>query len=239
MQTLKTYLNDTYCYTHNGKIIHTDCDERGQFVILDQTIFYPQGGGQPSDQGYMDADGTRFEISHVRTVNDQIRHYTTLDCTEHIGKEVKLKINPEKRLCHAKLHTSGHLISNIVESLYPTYHAIKGHHFPGECYVEFSLMSESPQAIDLNTLNGLVQHQIENNLTMEYIEIEGKDLPHYCPHLPYTLPKTESIRLIKIGPFGFQPCGGTHVKTSAELKGLSLTKQKLKGTSLKIYYQII
>lgn len=239
MQTIKAYLEDTYCFAGHGEVIHTGVDDKGHFFILDKTIFYPQGGGQPSDQGYLESDGTGLDVSHVRMIDNQIRHYSTQDCKELLGKSPKLIIDHEKRLLHAKLHTSGHLISNIIEKDHPKYKAIKGHHFPGKCYVEFSTNDQSSQELDLNTLNSAINDAIENDLILESIYITGNELPNYCPNLPYSIPKTENVRLIKMSPFDYQPCGGTHVKSSLELKGLSITKQKLKGNNLKISYQII
>jgi Ser-tRNA(Ala) deacylase AlaX len=79
------------------------------------------------DKGYLEIDSTRLDVSNVRMIDNQIRHYSTQDCKELLGKSPKLIIDYEKRLLHAKLHTSGHLISNIIERDHPKYKAIKGH----------------------------------------------------------------------------------------------------------------
>lgn len=244
IQTIKTYLNDTYLFVDYGKVIHTGIDDKGYFLILDKTIFYPQGGGQPSDQGHLEIDGVSFDIYDVRIVDNQIRHYSAQDCKELLGKNTKLIIDQEKRLLHAKLHTSGHLLSNIVEKEYTQdkgtqYKAVKGHHFPGECYVEFSGNDQLAQELDLDLLNNIVNDYIKQDLKLESFYIAGDELSGYCPNLPYSIPKTERVRLIKMSPFDYQPCGGTHVKSSLELQGLYFTKQKLKGNNLKISYQII
>lgn len=131
MQTIKVYLEDTYCFADYGEVIYTGMDDKGYFFILNRTIFYPQGGGQPSDQGYLEIGGARSDVHHVRMIDNQIRHYSSHDCKELLGKSPKLIIDHEKRLLHAKLHTSGHLISNIIERKHPDYKAVKGHHFPG------------------------------------------------------------------------------------------------------------
>lgn len=238
MQTIKAYLDDTYNFLSHGKVIHTGIDDKGYFFILNKTIFYPQGGGQPSDQGHVELDGTHFVVNHVKIIDNQIRHYSDRDCQELINKTPQLIIDKDKRLLHSKLHTSGHLIKDMVERHYPQYRAIKGHHFPGECYVEFSIHHQSPQELDLETLNNNIHHIISENLTLENINISRDELPNYCPNLSYSIAQTENIRLIRMLPFNYQPCGGTHVKSSMELKGLSLTKQKLKGNHLKINYHI-
>ncbi|WP_322498308.1 MFS transporter [Lyticum sinuosum] len=78
MQTIKAYLEDTYCFAGHGEVIHTGMDDKGHFFILDKTIFYPQGGGQPSDQGYLEID-TRTEhmldSSGYRTTIDASRDF--------------------------------------------------------------------------------------------------------------------------------------------------------------------
>lgn len=239
MKTIQLYLEDSSLFEGDSKILSSGQDERGYYLVLDRTIFYPQGGGQPADQGYLEIDGNKYNISHVKNCENIIRHYTGYDLSALVDKNCRMIVDGEKRSANSKLHTSGHLISNILESLYNHYKAVRGHHFPDECYVEFSTRSPFPKEVDLDKINQEINKVVGNDLIVEQKYILSNELEDYCPNLPYAIPKNERVRLVKISPFEYQPCGGTHVKSSQELIGLQITKQKLKGRNLKISYAII
>lgn len=237
MNSLPEYYDDTYKFSSEAKVLSVSCDERGKYLVLDRTIFYPQGGGQPSDVGCLRGEGLDVEIYTVRAVENEIRHYTKSEEAEHaIGMVMQLSIDAEKRVLHAKLHTSGHLISNVVESLYPHLQAVKGHHFPNEAYVEF--FSKRPLlAVDIEEINKHLNEVIDKNLQLQKMVIKSDELQSYCPNLPYSVKSGEQVRLLAIAPYAYQPCGGTHVNSTGELSGLKCTKYKMKGASLRITYQ--
>ncbi len=235
MSSIPAYYEDTYRFSDQAVVESSSKDERGYFVVLDKTIFYPQGGGQPSDKGYLIYNEKEIPVHSVKMVDRQIRHYTSIDCPEIVGHSVILKIDENSRILHAKLHTAGHLISNAVENIYQNYKAIKGHHFPGECYVEF-IIKENAIELDLALLNQKINELIGQNFQLQKTNVSTEQLETLCPDLPYAIPAGELIRLIKIASFEYQPCGGTHINSLSELKGLQLVKFKFKDNRIKIYY---
>ena len=80
--TKKLYLQDTYQFDFEGLIQKIGKDEKGIFIILDQTAFYPQGGSQPSDHGVIENDHLKANVVHVAQHGDQIRHYIEPIATE-------------------------------------------------------------------------------------------------------------------------------------------------------------
>lgn len=238
MKTILCYLNNPFLFEHNAIFLKQEVDEVGSYIILDSTLFYPQGGGQPSDQGFMTtSNGDIVSIHHVKSINNEVRHYTQHPVSLIQGQEIHCHINIEIRLKHSQLHSAGHLLSNLVEKIYPEWKAIKGHHFPGEAYVEF-ISSTSRTEIDLNTLNNELNQAIEASPTVESLFIAGEQLSKYCPDLPFSIPEGEKIRLIRIGNYPFQPCGGTHLDNLSNIKSIILTKYKIKKGHLKISYGI-
>lgn len=234
-----SYYEDPHKVADEATIASVQMDDKGYFILLDHTIFYPQGGGQPSDQGRLELDDTTIPVLAARTVDGEVRHYTDQNYTHVVGKRVQCIVDRERRLLHAKLHTSGHLISNVLETLYSSYKAIKGHHFPGECYVEFAVKSGDPQNIDLERVKREITTCINQNQQVHAIFVTEEQFRAICPDPAYAISatRTQSIRLVKIGNFSYQPCGGLHVKTTSELQGLEIIKLKTKTTSTKIYYK--
>lgn len=237
MSSLKIYYEDTYRFTDQGTIVDSGNDTKGSFIILDRTIFYPQGGGQPADQGYIQIGEVEISIVDVRNVDNEIRHYINHQSTQFVGSNALLYIDPTRRLLNAKLHSAGHLIANIVEQHYQSLKAIKGHHFLGECYVEF-ICSNTAQELDIELLHDSLLKAINAAYNTKTIYIDSNEIKKFCPNLTYTIPNGESVRLISIANWDYQPCGGTHINSLSELQGLYIIKQKLKANSLKLYYKI-
>ncbi|HVV67745.1 MAG TPA: alanine--tRNA ligase-related protein [Gammaproteobacteria bacterium] len=237
MSSIPLYYEDTYHFSGEGIVESLGQDEKGYFIVLDKTLFYPQGGGQPSDRGHVIFEGKKILIHAVKVIDKQIRHYTDAGHPEILHKPVILNIDPDARIMHATLHTAGHLVSNAVEDFSQDFTAIKGHHFPGECYVEFSIVANS-RILDLNVIQQRIDVLIDQSLPIQKRNVSADQLESICPGLPYTIPQHELVRLIKIGSFAYQPCGGTHLHTLSGLKGLKLTKQKIKGNKIKIYYNV-
>jgi Ser-tRNA(Ala) deacylase AlaX len=233
------YYEDTYRFSDKAVVESSGKDEKGYYVVLEKTLFYPQGGGQPSDTGYLIYNEKEIPLHSVKMVNKQIRHYTNRECAEIVGHSVILQIDQNSRMLHSKLHTGGHLISNAVERVYQDCKAVKGHHFPGECYVEFIVKAnkKTPE-LDIALLNQKINELINQNLLLQKTNVSPRQLATLCPDLPYSIPPGESIRLIKISSFEYQPCGGTHINSLSELKGLQLIKYKIKDNRIKIYYTI-
>lgn len=238
MTTYPSYFEDTYKFNDSARITRTAKDEQGHFIVLNQTIFYPQGGGQPSDQGTIQVENTVIPIHSVKSVEHEIRHYTDQDYTHLIGEEGACLLDQELRLLHARLHTAGHFISNVIERSYPQWVAVKGHHFPEQCYVEFADQSWAVENISLMWVNQEIEKMITQDFAIHKDQMTGDKLQELCPNLPFRVPQEQTLRVIRIGDLPFSPCGGTHVKSLNELKGLKITKHKIKKNTLKIYYDI-
>jgi Ser-tRNA(Ala) deacylase AlaX len=238
MRTELSYFEDTYKFEEEASLVTCGKDEKGNFVILDRTLFYPQGGGQPPDQGTIQINEITIPIHFVKMQGDVVRHYTDKNYDALIGQKGLCSIDSARRLYHSRLHSAGHLISNIIEKLYPGWMGVKGHHFPEQCYVEFQSQTNDNPDISIDLINEEIQKLIKEDHKLETDQVPSDTLQKICPNLPYTIPTGRQVRIIKFGDFPFSPCGGTHVKNLRELKGLEITKYKLKGVILKVSYDI-
>eukprot|EP00211_Chloroparvula_japonica_P012504 CAMPEP_0119135380 /NCGR_PEP_ID=MMETSP1310-20130426/19167_1 /TAXON_ID=464262 /ORGANISM="Genus nov. species nov., Strain RCC2339" /LENGTH=140 /DNA_ID=CAMNT_0007126257 /DNA_START=29 /DNA_END=447 /DNA_ORIENTATION=- len=117
-------------------------------VVLDQSIFHPQGGGQPNDRGRIRGpNGEAVEVSGLRVDSASGVLYHRVAGTSPlpfgIGDEVRLELDAALRRLHARCHSAGHLLDTVLaglgeevkgpQSLVPG----KGSHSPGSCYVEY------------------------------------------------------------------------------------------------------
>lgn len=236
MVTERVYLNDTYQFEVEAQIIRASLGGSGAYVVLDKTVFSPQGGGQPSDQGTIAGDGFVLLVSSVKLIDGEIRHFVDQDADAWVGSGVICHIDSERRLLNARLHSGGHLISNVVENMYPAWKAVKGHHFPGESYVEFkgkpgsSAIQEEIQRALLQAASADMPSKIEHWPRDKVIEL--------FPYMASILTNNDDVRIMAIGDFPAAPCSGTHVKSSGELKGLEIESIKIKGDTMKVKYGV-
>ena len=233
--TKKLYLQDTYQFDFEGLIQKAAKDEKGIFIILDQTAFYPQGGGQPSDHGVIRNDHFEANVIHVAQHGDQIRHYIEPIATELLAaQKVHGFVDQKRRLTNARYHTAGHLLSNIVEILNPKLKAIKGHSFPGEAYVEF----QGDEAIDVETLQNRINEAIARDDKTIVFEIDPLSFGKQFYKLSYSIPDNKKFRVMQIGNMSPVPCGGTHLSSIGEIGLIKINKIKNKNSILRVSYEV-
>ncbi|MFN6486354.1 MULTISPECIES: alanine--tRNA ligase-related protein [unclassified Nostoc] len=239
MSTVLAYLEDTYKFSDKAHFEYIANDERGYYCVLDSTIFYPQGGGQPSDVGTIEAERVQIPITFVSFVDGEVRHYGNFSSVSlEKGEEVTLNVDEARRIQNAKAHTAGHLMYTIVESFDKNLIAIKGYHFPDGSYVEFQ---GSPSFENMETfiaeVNTKISEALNKTTSVEASLITSEQLAARWSNIPSNLPPEKSLRVVTIGNLHPTPCGGTHLKSLNELKSVVVTKAKRQKGNLKISYK--
>jgi len=200
-------------------------------IILDRSIFYPTGGGQPGDTGAIVFNGERFSVEEtVKGENGNIilllaDGFSSLK----IGDAVKQLLNWDMRYAYMKVHTALHLLS-VVIPLPVTGGAITAQ----KGRLDFNM----PEAIEnkdelTDKLNELISADYE--ITESWISDEELQANPSLVKTMSVKPPTGSgkVRLVRIGnkdtQIDLQPCGGTHVKRTSEIGMMHLGKMQKKG----------
>jgi Ser-tRNA(Ala) deacylase AlaX len=217
-------------------------------VVLNETICYPQGGGQPSDTGVITKTADNlFNVSDTRITRDSetIQHFGQFSGPLfEVGDTVTVKIDEEKRLLHSRLHSGGHLIDACLKSLgfMDKWKATKGYHFPDGPYVEYKgEISDS----ELKSLKERIEEKAkeliaENSSIKIHLDVSLEEAQQICGQLDPMYLKASKLRLITINDYSV-PCGGTHVETLSQLNALQVPKIKnTKGKQLiRVYYKLV
>lgn len=240
-KTELTYLQDSYQFEAEAKVLAIDITPEGKnFVILDKTIFYPQGGGQPYDTGTITSGDAVFIVSEVRFKDGFVYHFGEFTSgTFTVGDSVKLQIDEQRRKLHCRLHSGGHLVDTGVHALGYDLIGVKGYHFPDGPYIEYTGVLNGDLTVVAQELETKLNELIQAGYPVR-TEIVGSvdDLKGRCFHIPEFLPKDKPIRLVFVcGEIG-EPCGGTHVKDLKEVGKIHIPKIKAKGENLRISYTI-
>ena len=201
-------------FTHDHLIADVDVLEctpvEQQFaVILQSTIFHPQGGGQPFDTGWL---GQSTVLKVVQEA-ERIVHY--VDQPVALGP-VQARVDGQRRTLHTRLHSAGHLIGNAGETL--GWMPIKAHHWPGEGKISF-IRGESAQDMQADALQEQVNQWI------------GADLPRHM-----TL--DGGTREVGFGDLPAYACGGTHVQALAQVGQITILGLSEKKGTLSVRYSL-
>ena len=240
MPTKALYLTDTYLFQSSAHVETIEHDGQGMAVILDQTIFYPQGGGQPADTGMIVSGLAEFQVIKVLYRPDgAIAHYGSLLKGElKAGDKVTLSIDGNRRFLNARNHTAGHLLAFAAERSYPQLVAIKGYHFPDGPYVEFEgFLSEAEKAQVPTVLQQAVKQMIAQGLPVAIRLVDADDLAKLCRNILPNIPKDKPIRVMIIDSLALG-CGGTHIANTKEVGSFVVRKVKQEKGKVKISYAI-
>jgi alanyl-tRNA synthetase len=216
----KLYYQDSYIQSFSAKVLRDGKDQQGNFyVVLDQTAFYPTGGGQPYDTGTMND----IKVLNVEEVNGEILHYVESPVNE---KEVVGKIDWQRRFDHMQQHAGQHILSAAFDNLFQF--KTVGFHLGTET-LTIDLDTETLSEQQAELAERLANQIILDNRSIEAKWVTEAELAQY-PLRKETKVK-EDIRLVIITDFDYNGCGGTHPKTTAEVRAVKILdweKQKKK-----------
>jgi Ser-tRNA(Ala) deacylase AlaX len=224
------YLENQNLYQASSKVLEIVHLEQGKAVILDQTIFYVQGGGQPGDKGQISSNDGIFEVSKT-IFNEQgqalhIGIFTKGDF--EAGDIVELTVDQPSRKLNSRIHSAGHLIDLAVKKCGLNWKSGKSYHYPEGSYIEYSGNTD----LELNSKTSMLIEQINQ----EYNLLVKQNL-RFQIKLDYDQSyKGQPLRIVSVGGQIECPCSGTHVDQTSELEGFQITKIKLKSGAIKLSY---
>ena len=203
--TEKLYYLDAYATTFTAKVLECTAEKKGFLVVLDRTLFYPEGGGQPADIGTLgDA-----RVLDVHEKNDIITH--TTDRPLEVGAEVEGCIDWEHRFDLMQNHSGEHILSGVICQKYGCDNV--GFHM-GKESITIDLNTKIPEE-DLPWLEEKANEAIWNNVPVgiRYPSKEELDA------LAYRSKKEldGQVRIVNVGSYDCCACCGTHVKLAGEI----------------------
>lgn len=232
VETAALYQEDPYLERCAAQVAWVGSVEDNPAVMLDQTVFYPTGGGQPGDVGSMEWDGGDATV--LATIKGpepgQIVHVLGPDAVvPPLGADVEAALDWERRHRHMRMHTALHLLSVVIPM------PVTGGQVGAEkSRLDFD-MPDAPgdKAALEEQLNALIGG--DHGVATEWIsdgELEAN--PGLVKTMAVKPPMGQGkVRLVRIGAAGdtvdLQPCGGTHVRSTGEIGRIALGKVEKKG----------
>ncbi|QHE59928.1 alanyl-tRNA editing protein [Rossellomorea vietnamensis] len=205
--TVKQYYQDAYMKSFHTSIQEQQQDESGWYVVLEETAFYPTGGGQPHDMGTLKDK----RIINVEEVNGEIRHYIE-EPFENISGVVEGQIDWVRRFDHMQQHAGQHILSAaFAEAL--QYETISFH-------LGKEVLTIDLNVSDISNSDASKAEELANRIIREARPIQTKwvkeaDLSDYPLRKQPSV--TGEIRLVIIPDFDYNGCGGTHPRSTSEV----------------------
>ena len=219
--TSEIFRDDPYKNECEAKIL----DFGHNWIILDQTVFYAEGGGQLGDTGLIKAGQQEIQIENTIKENNLIKHIFNSKFEFEIGDNVTCLIDWDRRYNLMKMHTSLHLLCSLVNAK-----VTGGSVGDGKGRLDFNLDFKPNKDELKDNLNDLIQGN--HDITISWISAQELDKnPDLVKTMSVLPPRTNgSIRMVRIGDnIDYQPCGGTHVKNTSEIGLVEINKVENKG----------
>jgi misacylated tRNA(Ala) deacylase len=195
------------------------------FVRLDQTIFYPLGGGQPGDTGSLSWDSGTARIVDTRYVDGDIAHMLEDGATSPaVGTSVNLAIDWDRRYRHMRMHTAMHLLGTVL------HYGVTGGNISAE---KSRLDFDMEDTIDKEAVGAALAELVaaDHAVRCRWISEEELDAnPELVRTMSVQPPRGRgAIRLLEIEGVDLQPCGGTHLQSTSEVGAVRIGKVEKKG----------
>ncbi|MFW9969199.1 MAG: alanine--tRNA ligase-related protein [Candidatus Odinarchaeota archaeon] len=228
-------MDDSYFKNWNAKVVSVTDDK---YIVLDNTAFYPRGGGQPWDEGSIIKDNQEYKVVYVGKFSGKISHEVDRPGLKK-GDDVRCELNWERRYTFMRYHTASHLISNI---LYKRANAkITGNQIElDKTRMDFSMKDYSPEKLRayVDEANNIIKQNLP--ITINYMAreevLEKPELARLAIGLPE---KIEEFRIVRIGNVDEQVDGGTHIKQLNEIGEIEVIKTVNKGKDNRRMYFVL
>ncbi|MBN2101849.1 MAG: alanine--tRNA ligase [Candidatus Aenigmarchaeota archaeon] len=220
------FYENPYTKTFESEVVKVVNNEEGKWVILKETLFYPEGGGQPYDIGKINGK----DVKKVEKLNGVAFHL--IDSDSKIGEKVKGEINWERRYELMKMHTGTHIVSGSARKLF-------GHHV-WQAGAQKGLESSRIDLThflpfsheDLEKIERLANDIIQKGLPIDSVFMDRKDAESNFGFVLYQggASPGKSVRVVNIHDkkdiFDVEACGGTHLTNTKEAEMIKIIKSE-------------
>lgn len=225
--TERLFLDQPYLASATARVVAAGPDG----VVLDRTVFYARGGGQPGDTGVLRWDGQQMPVAEaVKGEGDAILHVPAADASlPPVGAMVEAAIDWDRRHRLMRMHTAMHLLCSLIKGAAVTGGAVGA----DKSRLDFDLPEPPAKEAIEAELNALIA--ADHPVRIEWVDESVLDTdPGLVRTMSVQPPRgTGRLRLMRIGAddalVDLQPCGGTHVARTGEIGPIRIQKIENKG----------
>ncbi len=237
--TTLLYWEDFECTKFKSTVEEVSEKDGRTVLTLKETTFYPQGGGQPYDQGSLTSKSGTFQVEEVRFVDRKVQHIGTFTKGSFkVGEKVEGQIDEERRLYLARIHSAGHIVDMTMKELGLGWIQGKGYHFPEGPYDEYEGSLEGHDKEELKAAFEKKANELLKKVPpVEVKLLTKKEMEKVCDSVPEYLSDKKKGRVMMYADYGMA-CGGTPVKDSKKIGHITIRKIKSEGGKIRVGYDV-
>ena len=237
--TKNLYQTDSYLKEFEATVIAIDEENRG--IALDQSAFYPGGGGQPADKGIINFGDKILPIKRAKRSGDHIYHFVDgEDALPQVGDVVHGSIDWERRYKLMRTHTAMHILCGVIFRDYGA-SVTGGDMEPLKGRMDFEFETMRKELVE-DIEKAVNEEVVKDHLVRVKIlpRIEAFKIPDLIRTKINLLPEgIQEVRVVELVGLDLQADGGTHVKSTAEVGFMKVVNYKSKGKiNKRIYVEI-
>jgi Ser-tRNA(Ala) deacylase AlaX len=227
MGKIYSFEREPYRVDLDVKVVRVGEEKGTPFAVLDDTILYPAGGGQPSDRGWLGD----VAVTHVERVKGNLRHY--LEIPVDVGPD-QLSLDWARRYDHMQQHTAQHLLTSLALRRFDW--TTRSFHIGPECS-DIELAVEPPSQANLNALEDAVAEVVVVGAPIRAFRVSPQEMAQLRVR-SRGLPDGHrgDIRLVEIEGVDLNTCGGTHVASTAEVEAVKILRAEPLRGGCRVYW---
>jgi misacylated tRNA(Ala) deacylase len=234
--TTTLYLEDSYLKECDALVVSV---KDGKYVVLDQTVFYPKGGGQPWDTGKMVRGDETFKVVYVGKFSGEISHQVDHPGLKN-GDRVHCVLDWQRRYKLMRSHTAAHLFASLLCT--GTGALVTGNQLEEDkTRFDFSLEKFSPEIL-VEYLDKANEY-LKRDIPVRWYELpreEALKIPGVVKMAEAFPPDIPRLRIVEITGVDKQADGGTHVRSLREVGQIRLLKTENKGKhNRRVYFALV
>ncbi len=225
------YMDDIdHCY--ETTFTATVKETRPDWLMLDQTLFYPLGGGQNWDTGRIETEsGAVLDVTEV-TKRGPVKHVVGADHGIEAGATVTGTIDWDRRYGHMRMHTAQHLVSGLAYEMFDGIRTVGNQIHADRSRIDFNPVQFTPEM--LADLQAAANDVIRSARPIEAVTMSRDDINALMPadrtNMDLLPRSVQELRVIRIGDdIDLCPCAGTHVRNTKEIGEVDIVSRKSKG----------
>ena len=222
--TIQLYYQNPYLKELTANIVATEKAADGYWICLDQTIFYPEGGGQPDDYGTIGGQ----PLIKSKIEGDAIYHLVK---EKPSSNQVLCQLDWKRRFDHMQQHAGQHILSGVADKEIQA--ETVGFHLSAH-YTTVDLAIEHLSQKQLMALETSANELVFANLPIKTYFVNQEELSRL--DLRKQPKVSENIRIVELNKYDYSPCGGTHPHSTGEIGLIKIIKTERIRQSVRIYF---